>query len=84
MSELRPDGGLPTRGAGSSAIVALSAALTCDCNPNAEITFNTVASSGFPEDDGDFYRLSLPGPASRAIWLIPLALAISPKAAATS
>jgi len=41
-----------------------------------------VASSGFPEGDKALYRLSRPSPVCFAICVIPLARAISPKAAA--
>jgi hypothetical protein len=47
--------------------LALSGALTCSYKPRAETTFNTGASSSFPEEDRDLHRLSLPRPATRAI-----------------
>ena len=49
---------------------AFSVALKCSCKPSAEITFNTVASSGLPEEAKDLQRPSLPRQASREVWLI--------------
>jgi hypothetical protein len=47
------------------------------------MTFNTVANLGLPSGDKALYRLSHPSPVSEAVRAIPLARAISPKAAAT-
>jgi hypothetical protein len=59
---------------------AASIGLALNLMPSAEATLNTVSKFGLRSPERALYKLSRNNPVSQAIYVMPLARAISPKA----